>query len=152
MTNPTDNPEFESVTTDDQTINNSVTYPDGTTITTSPGSGGFGPTSDFSISFDTWTEVDASNPAFVFITCAASTDGNGDADIFLRVDESGGTTADYTYEVVAADAGLGAGGTNRATISVLVPAGGQILVDNLNNPNSSNAGNAIKESRKRVIA
>lgn len=108
-------------------------------------SGGFsGTTSAASPTFGTWTSV-STDPALLMVKLSAQTDGTTNASIDLAVDESGGTTADYTYQDVCfADAGLGSNNRSNTMVTAYLTGGAQFQLINDSDPA---AGNVIGTAR-----
>lgn len=99
-----------------------------------PGSG-----SDPSLSFDTWRTPNSDRPTLVQVRLLAQTDGSSDADVRVDVDESGGTTRDYSpgQSKISSEAGSGAEITTASTF--IVRAGASYQFANSGDPNSQNA-------------
>jgi len=89
-------------------------------------------------SFDSWFQPSADRPTLVNIEIRVETDGSSGALVSVSVDESGGTTADYSTSVALADGDLPASTNIRETSTIPVPAGGQLLINNVSDPNGSN--------------
>jgi len=98
----------------------------------------FGTSQPVSVSFGSFTVIDADNPTLFFAQLNAVTSGGSDADIDIAVDESGGTTADYTIRVADAFADGSSGSVDRATVTLPLPAGAAVKVINVNDPVGSN--------------
>lgn len=103
--------------------------------------GSFSGSTSPGLTFGSWTTIDADHPAFVLITGAVQTDGSTSGEIRVRVDESGGTTADYEFPIALADEAESVGVVDRTTVCLPLPAGGQIFVENASDPNGSNSIN-----------
>jgi len=98
----------------------------------------FGASESVSISFGSFTVIDADNPTLFFGQVNTGTDGNNDGDVDIAVDETGGTTADYTLRVADADSALQGDGIDRATFTLPLPAGAAVKVINVNDPKGDN--------------
>lgn len=112
--------------------------------------GGFmkGPTSstDPSLAFDTWRTPNANRPVLVTVTVSVFTNGSlfGRVDVF--VDESGGTTSDYIYEIAFVDDDWSSGTSNgQYTATFLVPSGGSYRIQNASDPTGTNSIRAHRE-------
>lgn len=105
-----------------------------------------GPTSAATPGFGTWRQVDADNSALLTVEATASTDGTSKGEVVLDVDESGGTTADYTLTVALADPDNAAGVALADTLaSLLLPAGAQYQIRNSSDPNAANTIDVVRE-------
>lgn len=80
--------DVTALSADDQTINNSVTYPDGTTITTSPSAGSAGAPENVtsSRSRGQWYQNTTARPLYVSVGAVAGASGN-DVQITLDVND-----------------------------------------------------------------
>lgn len=127
------NPEYESVTADDTTINNSVTYPDGTKVTTSPSGGATEPLDSQSpsgvASVDLTNGIDSTyNRYLVSFTLVPAKDN---VTLRARVSTDGGSTfesgtTDYhTSFQGAADGAATSGGTETDRL-ILTQGGSEI--------------------------
>lgn len=125
--------------------------PDGsTTALNQSGSGGGSFTStSLSLSFGTWTTVDANNRSYVQLNLTAKTDGTDSGLITTEVDESGGTTADYSFPRCKASPNAGAGYVEEEYAALPLPAGAQIRVTNDSDPNNINN---IRNARAIIIS
>jgi len=99
--------------------------------------------------FDTFTQVSANHPALLTATTEAVTDGSTSAAIKLAVDESGGTTADYTFIVNFSPGSGSSGESGFNTISVLLPAGAQFEIRNSDDPRGENQ---IRTMRAQILS
>jgi len=98
-----------------------------------------------SLSFNSWRTPSASRPTLVTLSVVVRTDGTNDGIIAVRVDESGGTTFDYSYIIGRAGDGLGANGSAEATSTFFVPPNAAYVVSNDNDPIGLNAITAARE-------
>ena len=99
-------------------------------------------------SFDTWTEVSSTRPAFVTASAAAQTNGTITARVKLAVDESGGTNVDYSVTLTQTASEHTDGTYHEGATSVLIPAGAQYQVENNSDPKG---GNTLKEVRESIL-
>jgi hypothetical protein len=154
MTNPTDNPEFESVTTDVLSGADIASASEGE-VPASNGagnlvmeavSGGFDiiTSTEPGLSFGTWRQASSSNDAIAIVGVYVVTDGSNIGRADIKVDESGGTSADYTY-YVRADTDGGSGFSNEATFTLPLPAGAQYRVVNASDPTGGNIFRPVRE-------
>lgn len=113
----------------------------GTTSARAPGT-----TSAATPGFGSWTQISADRPGFLVVDASAETDATDAGTIVVDVDESGGTTADYTLNIVNVQADLPAG-TNRSSGNgmIYVPAGGQYQIRNVSDPNNANSLDVVRE-------
>lgn len=96
--------------------------------------------------FGTWTTVDADADALLTVEATGETDGTSDGEIVLDVDESGGTTADYTLTVVDVVSDHAAGTAFADVIaSLFLPAGAAYQVRNVSDPNANNTLDTVRE-------
>ncbi len=102
--------------------------------------------SDGASSFDTWTEVSSTSPAFVTASAAAETNGSTTARVKLAVDEAGGTSADYSMTITQTASEHTDGTYHEGATSVLIPAGAQYQVENNSDPNGGNILHDVRES------
>jgi len=126
--------EYVTGSSNSELTSETVVSPAGDILT----SGSFGSTVSLSPGFDSFTQVDASNPSLLIVTAFARTDGSSGSLVSLAVDESGGTTADWTTTIVRADADADASYDNRATMTAPLQAGAQFQIDNTSDPAGSN--------------
>ncbi len=122
-------------------------------VVRSPGSdillaGSFGSTASISPGFGTWTTLDPDNPGWLIYRLRAVTDGSTSGQIEIDVDESGGTTADYTPVVCFTDNTHNSGTLLVEAGLVYVPAGASFIIRNVNDPNGNNS---IQASRELII-
>jgi hypothetical protein len=85
-----------------------------------------------------WSTVDENNDTIVELEVSARTDGSSRANIYIRVDESGGTTEDYHFRLLVPTQ-LGSNGELHSSFTVYLPAGGQINIDNVDDPDGANS-------------
>lgn len=107
-----------------------------------------GTTTAITPGFGTWTQESASDPVFLILELRAETDGSSLAEVTVQVDESGGTTVDYEFDVFSLPE-LGSGGFLTETFQVYLPAGAQYRIDNTSDPNN---GNSIEVARKITLS
>lgn len=124
--------DANSISTGGATINSKPAFSGGSTSAASPG-------------FDNWTQISADKPAVVEIRATAETDGSSNAQIGVEVDESGGTTSDYTFLIGYADGNDPSGTRDRQLSTVYVPPGAQYRITNQIDPNSGNTIGAVRE-------
>lgn len=106
-----------------------------------------GSSSDPSLAFDTWRTPNADRPTLVFLGLQVETDGTLGGQIVLEVDESGGTTANFTGRTLI-DEDAPSGTTMRTMSSVVIPAGGSYRIVNSSDPNGANA---VEEHREFTL-
>jgi hypothetical protein len=97
----------------------------GTSITLSPG-------------LDTFATVSATAPALLTVTAAAETDGGSFGKLRLAVDQSGGTTPDFSYRFVTASDQLPSGAREINSVTVMLQPGAQFKVENTGDPVNDN--------------
>jgi hypothetical protein len=85
-----------------------------------------------------WTTIDANNPSWLLLRLNAETDGSTDGNVLAEIDESGGTTADYKFIQVVAHNELGGGNIVPGAMMQYVPAGAQVQVRSVFDPNNNN--------------
>jgi len=89
---------------------------------------------------DGWRQASADRPALVVADAIAETDGSVSAHVTLKVDESGGTTADYSSTLAYADVNENAGTVDQGSMAtVYLPPGAQYLIAETEDPNNTNA-------------
>lgn len=91
---------------------------------------------DPALAFDTWRTPSATSLTIVSIMVNVDPSGTNPGIVNLEIDESGGTTADYSF-----DRQLPAGltGDRFLVVSVLVPPGGAYQIENVSDPLANNA-------------
>ncbi|MFB6237524.1 MAG: hypothetical protein ABEH81_04050 [Halopenitus sp.] len=105
-----------------------------------------GTTTGVAPGFGTWRQVDADRSALLTVEATAETDGTSAGEVLLDVDESGGTTADYTLTIALSDADNAAGvALADALASLYLPAGAQYQIRNASDPNANNTIDAVRE-------
>jgi len=97
-----------------------------------------GTSSSAGLSFGSWTTVDSNRPVWLLLSVIAQTDGSTDASVYIDIDESGGTTADYSQQA-RAEAGVGPGSVSILTATFPLPIGASVQVRNNNDPNGGNS-------------
>jgi hypothetical protein len=140
---PTD-AEYVTGSSNSELSNETVVSPAGDILT----SGSFGSTVSLSPGFGTFTQVSADNPALLTVEADARTNGGSSGRVKVRVDESGGTTADFSFIVAFAHASKGSGGVTFSGVTVPIPAGAQFEIFNKNDPTGDNA---IRFVRAQII-
>lgn len=95
--------------------------------------------------FGMWRQVSSERPGEVSIDATAQTDGSTEGKIIVEVDESGGTSADYSLTVVNSTAGFSGGTDVEGSTSVKLPPGAQYRVVNTSDPNGSNQIDTVRE-------
>jgi hypothetical protein len=98
--------------------------------------GGPSGSSNPSVSFGNYQTT--ASPLIVEVFCLAETDGSGNADVRLQVDEDSDGIVDKEITAAFADSDLPAGSQSRESAMVYVPEGGQYRIANQNDPNASN--------------
>lgn len=104
-----------------------------------------GMSTDPGLAFDTWRTPNANRPTFLTIAAEAQTDGTSIGNVFLSVDESGGTSRDYFLRLGYADNDLPSGSFSKGSASTIIPAGGSYQIVNSSDPNSNNDIQHIRE-------
>lgn len=92
--------------------------------------------------FNTWTTANTDRPSFLVVETYVETDGTTAGQIDIDVDESGGTTADYSLTNIAPAA---VGGSETDSHYVYLPAGAQYQINNVTDPNLANAINVVRQ-------
>jgi hypothetical protein len=128
-----DGGDFTSLSTDSGTV-------DGDELVGFPST-----SSAVSISFGSWEVLDSNRPVLFSVDVEAETDGTTNSTVFVRVDESGGTTADYDTPVALAQSALPAGVSIRESSIVYLPAGASVKILNSNDPNGNNKINTARK-------
>lgn len=98
-----------------------------------------GTSSDPALAFDTWRTPNANRPTLVELRIDVTTDGTSDGVAQPGIDESGGTTPDYNFAVIAESSGTANGFRVSGLASFIVNAGGSYQINNSSDPASSNA-------------
>jgi hypothetical protein len=111
--------------------------------------GDFGSTTKLTPGFDSFVTVSNSAPALVAVSARAETDGTSRARIFLRIDESGGTSFTYELRICRSSPGDGAGNASASAATTIIPAGATIEVTNISDPNN---GNDLLDARALVLS
>lgn len=94
--------------------------------------------SDPALAFDTWRTPNNNRAVVVVVQVLVETNGSVNGIVFLDVDESGGTTADYSLEAHS-DEINGSGAENYETLTTIIPPGGSYRINNSSDPNTANA-------------
>jgi len=89
--------------------------------------------------FGTWTTANANKPVLLGVGATAVTNGSNPGVTISQVDESGGTSPDYTLPIGFADAGLGSGGQVGQVVTIPLKTGAQFRVVNQVNPTGTNS-------------
>ena len=129
-----------SVNNGDVDVPNGTLSEQGVRVARQPGS-----SIDPGLGFGTWVTPNADRPTLVEINTYAQTDGTNQADTKINVDESGGTTADYTRDGARADYRAGSDVLNTDTTTVIIPAGGSYRIDNNRDPKETNSIVGVRE-------
>lgn len=95
-----------------------------------------------------WRTPNSNRPVLVTVYAYTQTDGVDNSNVTMLVDESGGTTSDYSMIIAGSDQDLPSGSTLYGTSSVYIPAGGSYRIDT-NQPGSSVA--VISTHREFVL-
>jgi len=90
---------------------------------------------DPELAFDTWRQPPES-PTFVSMSVRLNPGAATEARVEVEVDEGGGTTVDYAFELSAAE---GLAGNRSRSMSILLPDGGAYRVTNASDPDGANA-------------
>lgn len=101
-----------------------------------------GSSSSPGVSDDTWRQPDSSRPVELLIMGTAETDGTSVGKVEFKVDESGGTSVDYTASVVEMPPDNSSGTSASSTVTVPLPPGAQYKVDATTN-DDPNGGNSV---------
>jgi len=136
---PTD-AEYVTGSSNSELSNETVVSPAGDILT----SGSFGSTVSLSPGFGTFTQVDADNPSIVAVTALAETDGVTTAIVKVRIDESGGTTADYNLTVTKANNIASGTFRTEGSTTFLLQAGAQFEIQSDPDPNGNNILRAVR--------
>jgi hypothetical protein len=134
--------------TGDVTINAPVESVNGKTGAVTIPTADFNTTSSISPSFNTWRQASADRPAYVNITVTALTDGSSTGLIAFEVDESGGTSPDYSIFIGYADRDLGSNIRVRDSQLFYIPPGAQYRINNSIDPTGNNS---IGTARRLII-
>jgi len=112
-------------------------------------SASFGTTTSISLSFGSFTQVDANNPSFAIVELFCQTDGSSNASINVEIDENGDGTRTYKQQA-AFSSGNHASSTGIVSVALYyIPAGGQIKVVNANDPQGTNG---IRTTRALILS
>jgi len=84
-----------------------------------------------------YTTIDADQPTLIELEVRSETDGSNDANVQVRIDESGGTSFDREFDVFVPSA-MGAGAINQQIVTAYIPAVGTVNIRNLDDPNNGN--------------
>jgi len=98
-----------------------------------------------SLALNTYRNPSTERPVLVQLNAVAETDGASFSAVNLQVDESGGTSFDYTVLCAAASNTLGAGAKINASATALIPPGGSYQAVNIADPNGGNSINSVQE-------
>jgi len=99
--------------------------------------------------FGTYTQVSSTAPALLTCRVTTKTDGSTSGSVRLDIDESGGTTADYSYIVSFAGLNLGSNAVTNGIVTVSLPAGAQFRIRNSADPNGNNQ---IRQVRAQILS
>lgn len=98
-----------------------------------------------SLGLDTWRTPNSARATLVTVTLLVKTDGTTNGRILTRVDESGGTGADYGFQSYALANAVSSNTTFYETFSFIVPAGGSYEFNNASDPVGTNSIYALRE-------
>jgi len=127
--------EYVTGSSNSELSNETVVSPAGDILT----SGSFGNTVSLSPGFGTFTQVSADHPSLLFGQVNVQTDGTSSGSIEVAVDESGGTTADYTIVAGTLNGNHSPGAVSVFQFHLPLPAGAQFKVINDSDPNNFNS-------------
>jgi len=137
--------EYVTGSSNSELTSETVVSPAGDILT----SGSFGSTISLSPGFDTFTQVDANNPALVLVAVTTLTDGTTNASVTVDIDESGNGTATYTTPISSAATEAGDAFFSKGSSLTPLPAGGQIRINNLSDPRGDNI---IEAARALILS
>lgn len=80
------------------------------------------------------------NPCILWVALNLQTDGSVDADVAFRVDESGGSTADYSHTFKASSQ-MGSNAQIKPAFAAYLPGGATVELDNQKDPTGFNTVN-----------
>lgn len=100
--------------------------------------------SDPGLAIGSWRNPDSKRPVLVIVELQPQTDGTSNGEMAVDVDESGGTTADYSFNAVTPGE-LASGDVLPDTVKFYVPPGGSYQIRNVSDPNTANSVGAHRE-------
>jgi hypothetical protein len=89
---------------------------------------GYGKSTAGDLSLGDWETVSSDRPARLSLTGSISTDGTDNARMVVEIDESGGTTGDYSVVLVEANSTQGSGTFQQDSREVTLPPGASYRV------------------------
>lgn len=98
--------------------------------------------SDPGLSFDTWRTPNSDRPTLVLVEVQMEAASATDAEIQIEVDDSGGTTADYSF---SRNVSAGLDATLYGNWLVHIPPGGSYQINNQNDPLGLNSIQHVRE-------
>lgn len=107
--------------------------------------GAFGTTTDPGRAFGNFNTPSDDRPTLVTVEATAETDGTSAGHVEVDVDESGGTTADYSLSIVEVASDNATGTSETGTLTFYVPAGASYQVANTSDPNTNNSLDNTRE-------
>jgi len=132
--------EYVTGSSNSELSNETVVSPAGDILT----SGSFGSSVSLSPGFDTFVQVDATNPSIVHGTVFVKTDSTTAGFAKVQVDESGGTSPDYEHGFVLADSNESSSTVARGNFTIPLPAGAQFQINNVSDPLNFNAIDTLR--------
>lgn len=115
------------------------------------GGGGLQPpgsSTDPDLGFDEWRTPNENRTVHVIVGVSAQTNGMFPGVISFLIDEDGGETQDYQFQV-GANPGLGTGGQATENFSMPLRPGSSYQIENSSDP--SDGGNSIQAHREFVL-
>ena len=97
-----------------------------------------------STTFDNWVTNNTNSLLWVAINANAITDGTTKGSVSVLIDESGGTSPDFGFDIARADSALGNGGLDSGSLSFPVTPGASYQVKNGSDPTGTNAFNVAR--------
>lgn len=101
--------------------------------------------SSVALGFGSWRVPSADRPVLVQVSILAQTDGTTSGEVKVDVDESGGTTADYSLSGAFVGSTAGAGASSENSTMFLIPPGGSYRYRNVGDPNTANSVQTQRE-------
>jgi len=137
--------EYVTGSSNSELSNETVVSPAGDILT----SDSFGTTTSISLSFGSFTQIDADNPALVILELFCQTEGANNATINVEIDESGDGTLTYKQQAAFAASGHTSTVGDVSVALYYIPAGGQIKVVNKKDPIGNNG---IRTARALILS
>jgi len=109
-------------------------------------SGDIDGTTALSPGLDSFTQVSSAHPALLTAIVAVQSDGSVPGQVQIEVDESGGTSPDYSVIFAEADPQTSDSFFGTGAVTVLLPAGAQFQLANELNPAGGNHGGSYIDS------